>query len=187
MTALLTALCVFGALRLLFGPAAGTRPGRVRARKGAAGTGRSGSSEGRLETALMLDLLGAMVQSGTPLPHAVATLARVCSPPVRDGLETVAGALMLGTEWQSAWALAGGDGQLQELQEALRFGAVTGAPAAAILYVQAEQIRRRRRQEAERRAAALGTRLVLPLGLCALPSFVCLGVVPVLVSLLPRL
>ncbi|MFD1214609.1 type II secretion system F family protein [Arthrobacter sp. GCM10027362] len=135
----------------------------------------------------MLDLLAAMLQSGTPLPHAVATLARVGAPPLRDGLETVAAALMLGTEWQAAWALAGRAGQLQELQDALRFGAVTGAPAAAILYVQADQVRRRRRQEAERRAAALGTRLVLPLGLCALPSFICLGVVPVLMSLLPRL
>ncbi|NKX50273.1 type II secretion system F family protein [Arthrobacter deserti] len=135
----------------------------------------------------MLDLLGAMIQSGTPLPQAVATLARVCAPPVRDGLETVASALLLGTDWHNAWTPADHDSQLQELQAALGCGAVTGAPAAAILYVQAEQLRRRRRQEAERRAAALGTRLVLPLGLCTLPPFICLGVIPVLMSLLPRL
>jgi pilus assembly protein TadC len=48
-------------------------------------------------------------------------------------------------------------------------------------------LRRRRNREAEKRAAALGVRLVIPLGACALPAFVCLGVVPVLLSLLPTL
>ncbi len=38
---------------------------------------------------------------------------------------------------------------------------------------------------AERRAAALGVRLVVPLGLCSLPAFVCLGIVPVLLAMLP--
>ncbi|MCG2623530.1 type II secretion system F family protein [Arthrobacter sp. I2-34] len=188
MTALLASVLAFGALWLLT-PHRPVRPPRPRApgRRDDPPGRRTRRPGGRLDTALMLELLGAMIQSGTPLPHAVATLARVCTPPVRQELETVAAALMLGTDWQNAWLLAGRDGDLQDLQEALRFGAVTGAPAAAILYVQADQVRRRRRQEAERRAAALGTKLVLPLGLCALPAFICLGVLPVLMSLLPRL
>ena len=31
----------------------------------------------------------------------------------------------------------------------------------------------------------LGVRLVVPLGLCSLPAFVCLGVIPILVGLFP--
>jgi pilus assembly protein TadC len=188
VTALLASALAFGALWLLVSHGSARLPRAAVRDRGDPARRRAGRrAEDRLDTALMLDLLGAMIQSGTPLPHAVATLARVCAPPVRQGLETVAAALMLGTDWQGSWLLAGRDGQLQDLQEALRFGAVTGAPAASILYVQADQLRRRRRQEAERRAAALGTKLVLPLGLCALPSFICLGIVPVLMSLLPRL
>ncbi|MGF9660570.1 type II secretion system F family protein [Arthrobacter crystallopoietes] len=135
----------------------------------------------------MLDLLAAMFRAGTSLPAAVRTLARAAEGDGRIRLEKVAAALQLGTEWGSAWALAGDDEGLARIREALTFGAATGAPSAEILHAQAEQLRRRRKQEAERRAAALGTRLVLPLGLCALPSFVALGIVPVLISLLPRL
>ena len=43
---------------------------------------------------------------------------------------------------------------------------------------------RRRQQEA---AAALGVRLVLPLGVCILPAFLLLSVVPVVISLLSDL
>jgi len=135
----------------------------------------------------MLDLLGAMFRAGTSLPVAVRTLARAAEGDSSPRLEKVAAALQLGTEWSSAWALAGDDANLASIREALKFGAGTGAPSADILHAQAEQLRHRRKQEAERRAAALGTKLVLPLGLCALPSFVCLGIVPVLISLLPQL
>ena len=41
-------------------------------------------------------------------------------------------------------------------------------------------------RRAERAAEALAVKLVLPLGLCFLPAFMCWGVVPVLMSLLPR-
>ncbi|HEX2246832.1 MAG TPA: type II secretion system F family protein [Arthrobacter sp.] len=206
MTGLIIPLLIFGALWLLVAPWPGLRKRRWGRRPGASrrlpalkrrpdtGDSPAGAASGSgnvvvsaPDTALMLDLLGAMIQSGTSLPAAVATLARIAEPGSRERLDKVASALQLGTEWHTAWALVGRDTRLDEIQEALRFGAATGAPSAAILYAQADQLRRRRRQEAERRAATLGTRLVMPLGLCALPSFISLGIVPVLISLLPDL
>jgi pilus assembly protein TadC len=62
---------------------------------------------------------------------------------------------------------------------------VTGAPSAAIVHARAAQLRRRQNRALERRAAALGVRLVVPLGVCALPAFACLGVIPVVLALLP--
>ena len=47
-------------------------------------------------------------------------------------------------------------------------------------------MRRAQYRRAERAAEALAVQLVLPLGLCFLPAFMCWGVVPVLMSLLPR-
>ncbi|GAB3397730.1 hypothetical protein GCM10027515_02260 [Schumannella luteola] len=66
---------------------------------------------------------------------------------------------------------------------ALRFSRRAGVPAARLLRAEAEQARRRAATEARRRAAALGVRLMLPLGVCVLPSFLALGVLPVVISL----
>ncbi|MDQ0736036.1 hypothetical protein [Arthrobacter agilis] len=71
------------------------------------------------------------------------------------------------------------------IREGLRFATTTGAPSAALLHAHAAQLRRRRNREIDRMAAALGVRLVLPLGLCSLPAFICLGVIPVVLGLLP--
>lgn len=57
-----------------------------------------------------------------------------------------------------------------------------GAPVAELLRAEAFRARRIARAEGAARAAALGARLMLPLGVCVLPAFVLLGVVPLLVS-----
>lgn len=76
---------------------------------------------------------------------------------------------------------------LADIRRGLRFATSTGAPSAALLHAHAAQLRRRHNRVIERRAAALGVQLVLPLGLCSLPAFICLGVVPVVLGLLPAL
>ena len=144
------------------------------------------------DPALMLDLTAAMLEAGQPLLQALAVLAEVVDPDTSACLRRVRAALELGAPWAAAWELAApGYGKPSDaathLREALRFAATTGAPSAAVLVAEAAQIRRRRTREAERRAAALGVRLVVPLGLCALPAFVALTVVPLLLSLLPSL
>jgi tight adherence protein B len=57
-----------------------------------------------------------------------------------------------------------------------------GAPVAELLRAEAFRARRIARADGAARAAALGARLMLPLGACVLPAFVLLGVVPLLVS-----
>ena len=49
-----------------------------------------------------------------------------------------------------------------------------------------EMDRRRFLGSAAGAAAALGVTLVIPLGLCSLPAFVCLGIVPVLLAMVPH-
>lgn len=67
---------------------------------------------------------------------------------------------------------------------ALVLSARAGAPAAGVLRAMAAEERRRARTAAEMRAARLGTKLLLPLGLCTLPAFLLLGVGPMLLSVL---
>lgn len=66
----------------------------------------------------------------------------------------------------------------------LEFARAAGVPVAALLHAEAEERRRRSRSEARIRAAELGTRLLLPLGLCILPAFVALGVAPIVIAIL---
>ncbi len=58
-----------------------------------------------------------------------------------------------------------------------------GVPAAELLRAEAEEARADARAEAQASAARLAVRLMLPLGLCVLPSFMVLGVLPLIVSI----
>ena len=156
-----------------------------------------------LSTPVRLELMASMLDAGLPLPAALRELGAVEEHP---RLSQVGERLGWGLEWEEAWKAptppcsgaprsflrvgqrsAPEETSVVELQEALHFAARTGAPAAQMLRAQSARIRRRHHREAEARAAALGVRLMLPLGLCSLPAFICLGVVPVLIGLVPTL
>ncbi|MET1021150.1 MAG: type II secretion system F family protein [Arthrobacter sp.] len=166
------------------GPDAGT-PSRAGCGDERAG-GAGGHGPGLGDTAMMLELVGAMLDAGAGLGRALALVAELATPEVRGPLRPVVAALAVGADWDTAWRSSGARAAgILALRDALGFAAVTGAPSSAILYAQAARLRRERFRTAEREAAALGVKLVVPLGLCSLPAFVCLGVVPVLLAMLP--
>lgn len=138
------------------------------------------------DPAMMLELIGAMLDAGAGLGRALALIAELAAPEVRGPLRPVVAALAIGADWDTAWRSSDVRSQgVLAVREALGFAALTGAPSSAILYAQAARMRRERFRSAEKQAAALGVKLVVPLGLCSLPAFVCLGVVPVLLAMLP--
>ena len=96
-----------------------------------------------------------------------------------DELARGGAALLLGASWQSAWAGCRADGRRRRARGQLEHGTAPG-PA---LRGRADQLRRDRRTRSRTAAGALGVQLVLPLGLCFLPAFVLLGLVPMLLSL----
>ncbi|WP_155838656.1 type II secretion system F family protein [Arthrobacter castelli] len=143
-----------------------------------------------LDAPVLLELAAAMLDAGASLEHALEVLGEVSGGRAGNSLRTVVSALRLGASWNQAWEAARATGPqlvLAQLQSALSFAAATGAPSSALLSAQAQQLRRRSHREAEQRAAALGVKLVLPMGTCSLPAFVCIGVLPVLLALLPAL
>ena len=181
-------------------PSAGPGPD-AGPQRGPGPPGVNGRTIGVDDPALMLDLVAAMLDAGQPLLSALSVLADIAEPRTAGSLRRVRAALELGAPWGTAWELAvpspgnsgarsllrspAGPDPAACLRDALTFVATTGAPSAGVLMAEAAQLRRRRSREAERRAAALGVRLVVPLGLCALPAFIVLTVVPLLLSLLP--
>jgi len=80
-----------------------------------------------------------------------------------------------------AWA--GVPGRLEALERALAEAWRSGAAPVPVLRQLASRARRERREAATEAAGRLGVRLVVPLGLCLLPSFALLGIVPLVLSL----
>jgi pilus assembly protein TadC len=155
---------------------------------GDAGTTRQAlrAGEGLRDTAMMLELTASMLDAGAGIGRALELLARAASPPINHSLRPVVAALAIGADWETAWQTPQRHApEALRLRDALAFAALTGAPSASILYAQAARERREHFRAAEKRAAALGVKLVVPLGLCSLPAFICLGIVPVLIAMLP--
>lgn len=142
---------------------------------------------GLRDPALMLELIGAMLDAGAGLGRSLELVAGRADPELGRALTPVVSALAIGADWETAWRSTHAvPARLLALRDALAFAALTGVPSAAILYAQAARLRREHFRAAEQRAAALGVKLVVPLGLCSLPAFVCLGIVPVLLAMLPH-
>lgn len=140
-----------------------------------------------LPAATLVELTATQLDAGLPLAEAVSILAHSTAGSGYPELQRVAAALRLGLDWDTAWSSVNRSPRaLLDYRDALEFTATSGAASASVLRGQAEQVRRAQFRRAERAAEALSVRLVLPLGLCCLPAFMCWGVLPVLMSLLPK-
>lgn len=157
-----------------------------RRRSAGAPAAHGGQHFGLHDPAMMLELVAAMLDAGSGIGRSLELVAASASPDYGKALRPVVSALAIGADWETAWRSSEVRfPEILELRDALGFAALTGAPSSAILYAQAARLRRERFRAAEKRAASLGVKLVIPLGLCSLPAFICLGVVPVLLALVP--
>lgn len=136
-----------------------------------------------VDTALVLELLAAQLRAGLAPLAALGTLAEALNS---RPLHTVCQRLQMGSGWGSAWS-GSAAGTFGELRDALAPAYTGGAPSTALLLSLADAHRLSERRVAERAAGKLSVALVVPLGLCSLPAFICLGIVPILISLLPTL
>ena len=136
-----------------------------------------------VDTALVLELLAAQLRAGLAPLAALGTLAEALNS---RPLHTVCQRLQMGSGWGSAWS-GSSAGTFGELRDALAPAYTGGAPSTALLLSLADAHRLSERRAAERAAGKLSVALVVPLGLCSLPAFICLGIMPILISLLPTL
>ena len=136
-----------------------------------------------VDTALVLELLAAQLRAGLAPLAALGTLSEALNS---RALHTVCQRLQMGSSWGSAWS-GSAAGTFGELRDALAPAYTGGAPSTALLLSLADAHRLSERRAAERAAGKLSVALVVPLGLCSLPAFICLGIVPIIISLLPTL
>ncbi|MGV8976814.1 MAG: type II secretion system F family protein [Cellulomonas sp.] len=147
----------------------------------AAGGDRRGRAVPDRDVVLLLDLLDMAVTAGAGVPRALEAVGEAVGGADGERLARVSVELILGAQWSAAWA--GTPDGLRPVAECLEAAWVHGAAPGPALRARAGVVRRDRRRAAREAAGRLGVHLVLPLGLCFLPAFVLLGLVPVMVSL----
>lgn len=79
---------------------------------------------------------------------------------------------------------AASDADERDITRVLMLAEDAGVPAAELLRAEAERQRYEARSRGQAAAGHLGVQLLLPLGLCILPAFVLVAVVPLIVSVL---
>lgn len=129
------------------------------------------------------DLLSGCLSAGLPLRGAAAAVAQVVGGPAADDLSRVGALVAVGEPEPSAWRGLRDDPVWGPLAVDLARAVESGTPVGATLVLHGEQARAGARQIRERRARTAGVRSVLPMMVCFLPAFFCVGIVPLIAGL----
>ncbi|HKN99847.1 MAG TPA: type II secretion system F family protein [Pseudonocardiaceae bacterium] len=140
-----------------------------------------------LRLASCWDLLAACLRGGLPVPVAVRAVIAEVPAPADAALDRTAELLALGADPVSAWAPALAEPLTAELARGARRSARSGAALAAVAEGLANSVRASADDLAEAKAQRAAVAVTGPLGLCFLPAFLCIGVVPVVIGLATRL
>ncbi len=131
---------------------------------------------------LALDLTAVALRSGQPLERALLAAAEAAGPHASQWI-AVARLLGLGADPASAWAGAADDPALSRIAAAARRSAHSGVRIAAAFENLAAELRAKAAEDGHARAHRAGVYAAAPLGLCFLPAFICLAIIPALVGL----
>ncbi|WP_327006999.1 type II secretion system F family protein [Dactylosporangium sp. NBC_01737] len=130
------------------------------------------------------DLLAAALRTGAPPDRAAIVVGEAVGGPVGARLTLVGRALRLGASPRDAWAhladLPGG----RRLSRVAARSADRGTALTVVLERQAADLRVEKAAAGEASARRVGVLVVLPLGVCFLPAFVLIGVVPVVAAII---
>lgn len=135
----------------------------------------------------LIGLLGAGLRSGAPPEAALAGACAALPGPAADSLLPARARLLLGVDPVRVWHDLGDDPTLRPLGRALARGHETGASVVETVEHLAQALAAEARAGVEDRARAVGVRAALPLGLCLLPAFLLLGIVPLVAGLVGQL
>lgn len=179
IAAILLALAVLvsgGRHRLPAATAPGPVPGPSRTR---------GSADDPLAVASSLDVFAACLSSGMAVAAAARATAPFAPRPLAEVLERAADLLTLGADALTAWSGVGSPEHphVEGLCRLARRSAVSGTALAQAVSELADQSRADAADAARAAAERASVLIAGPLGVCYLPAFVCLGIVPVVVGL----
>jgi Flp pilus assembly protein TadB len=130
----------------------------------------------------VVDLLAVTLTSGASPTHALITVANAVEGPIVTDLRAAQHGLALGRDPSGVWREVARRPGLAALGRTMARAVETGSSVSDSLHRLAEDLHAVAGLEAESRARAVGVRAAAPLGLCLLPAFVLVGVVPLVAS-----
>ena len=133
------------------------------------------------------DLLAACLRAGMPVPDALGAIAATVPVAAAEALRRTGELIALGAAPDEAWRPALDCAATAPLARAARRTARSGSALAGAAADLAARTRAELAESAQERAHRAGVLITVPLGLCFLPAFLLLGVVPVVIGLANKL
>jgi Flp pilus assembly protein TadB len=127
------------------------------------------------------DLLGVCLGAGVPVSGALAAVGEASPEPLGPELRGVAALYRMGADPRRAWAEV--PAELAALGRILVRAGESGSTVAPALRALAADGRSTARAATEAAVRRAGVWILAPLGLCFLPAFLCLGVVPLILGI----
>jgi Flp pilus assembly protein TadB len=127
------------------------------------------------------DLLGVCLAAGTPIGAAVAAVAGSLPGPLGSRLDQVGAMYRLGAAPRQAWS--GVPPPVAPLARVLVRAGESGSGVVPALHRLAADLRTAQRGAVEASVRRAGVWVLAPLGVCFLPAFLCLGVVPMVLGI----
>lgn len=134
---------------------------------------------------LAVHLLGACLVAGAAISSALDDVASAMPGPVGDEFQLVRRRLLLGSDPVEVWASL--DGPLSGVGRSMARAARSGSSVRDAVEGLSVELRADTRLRAESLARSIEVRAAAPLGICFLPAFVVLGVVPMVVGIFSSL
>ena len=131
----------------------------------------------------VVTLLGAALRSGAAPGAAIDLVCRALPGAAADLLAPVSARLALGGDPLVVWSALASDPAIAPLGRTMARAHRSGAPVVAAVDRLSEELARRSRADVEDRARTVGVRAAVPLGVCLLPAFLLLGIVPLVAGL----
>jgi Flp pilus assembly protein TadB len=129
-----------------------------------------------------VDLLASCLDAGAAPESSLVVVSRALGGPVGEELLAIHHRLEVGVDPVEVWRRVAAHEQLAPLGRAVGRAHETGAPIGRAVRQLAAELREHARAEVETRARSIEVKAAGPLGLCLLPAFVVLGVVPMVVG-----
>ncbi|MFF5967561.1 type II secretion system F family protein [Streptomyces collinus] len=156
---------------------------RLRQETAGADRGALDLAEAERQLPLAADLLAACIAAGAGPVIAAQAVGEALGGPVGDALARGSAEVRLGGEPGSAWRTLGAVPGAGGLARLLERADVSGLPAAVPVARLAAEARADWGRAATARARRAGVMVSAPVGLCFLPAFIAVGVLPVVIGL----
>ncbi|WLW53264.1 type II secretion system F family protein [Streptomyces sp. YU58] len=177
-------MLVGGVIGAVVGPVVAAGLWRWHLRQAVTGAARETEArEAARQLPLAADLLAACIAAGAGPVIAAQAVGEALGGSVGEGLARGAAEVRLGGEPGEAWRRLAATPGAGDLARLLERADVSGLPAAGPVARLASDARATWAREATARARRAAVMVTAPVGLCFLPAFITVGVVPVVIGL----